>query len=159
MEILGRVGELAVERMAAARRIEKLERETENVSAHLATTYEEIGILYRLTQNLRISESDEDLGRLALEWMHEVVPADGLAIYLLPVVDESTESSPQNTRTKPVLLRYGECPLDQTQFAELIGCLDLTSEHQPRVVNRPDAECSDWPFPEIRLRRKVRRDR
>lgn len=149
-EILGRVGNLVMERMAATRRIEKLQRETENISAHLTTTYEEISILYRLTQNLRISESDEDLGLLALEWMHEVVPAKGLAIYLLPVVEESTEPSPQNTRAKPVLLRYGEYLLDQAQFGQLIDCLDLTSEHQPRVINRPNAECSDWPFSEVR---------
>ena len=149
-EILARVSDLVMERMTATSRIEKMERETENISAHLATTYEEISILYRLTQNLKISESDEDLGRLALEWMHEVVPAKGLAIYLLPVVEESTESSPQNTRARPVLLRHGECPLDQARFGQLIDCLDLTSEHQPRVINRPDAECDDWPFSEIR---------
>ena len=149
-EILVRVGDLVVDRMAAASRIEKLQRETEDISAHLATTYEEISILYRLTQNLRISESDEDLGRLALEWMHEVVPARGLAIYLLPVVEESAESSPQNARAKPALLRHGECPLDEAQFGQLIDCLDLTSENKPRVVNRPEAECGDWLFPDIR---------
>ena len=149
-ETLGRVGDLVMAQMAATSRIEKLERETENISGHLATTYEEISILYRLTQNLRISESDEDLGLLALEWMHEVVPAEGLAIYLLPVVEESAEPLPQNTRAKPVLLRYGECPLDRAQFGQLIDCLDLTSAHQPKVINRPDAECSDWPFSETR---------
>jgi len=148
-EILVRVGDLVVDRMAAEARIKKLERESDNISAHLATTYEEISILYRLTQNLRISESDEDLGRLALEWMHEVVPARGLAIYLLPVVEESAESSPQNARAKPALLRHGECPLDEAQFGQLIDCLDLTSENKPRVVNRPEAECGDWLFPDI----------
>jgi putative nucleotidyltransferase with HDIG domain len=139
-----------MERTSTAKRIEKLERETENISAHLATTYEEISILYRLTQNLRISESDEGLGLLALEWMHEVVPAEGLAIYLLPVVEEGAEPSPPKTRTKPVLLRFGECPLDQARFGQLIDCLDLASQHQPRVINRPDAECREWPFAEIR---------
>jgi putative nucleotidyltransferase with HDIG domain len=149
-EILGRVGDLLMERMADAKRIKKLERETENISSHLATTYEEISILYRLTQNLRISESDEDLGLLALEWMHEVMPARGLAIYLLSAVEKSTESSHQNTRGKPVLLRHGECPLDQAQFGQLIDYLDLTSEHHPRVINRSAADYSDWPFSEIR---------
>ena len=149
-EILGRVGDLVMERMAAASRIEKLERQTDDISAQMTMTYEEISILYRLTQNLKISESDEGLGRLALEWMYEVVPAKGLAIYLLPVVEERTESSPQNTRDKPVLLQHGECPVDQAQFGQLIDCLDLKSEHQPRVINRPEAECSDWPVSEIR---------
>ena len=149
-ELLARVGDLVTDQMAATGRIEKLKRETENLSAHLATTFEEISILYRLTQHLRISESDEHLGLLALEWMHEVVPAEGLAIYLLPVTEEDTEFSAQETRAKPVLLRYGECPLDEERFGQLIDCLDLTSNHQPNVINHPGAECCDWPISEIR---------
>ncbi len=149
-EALRRVGGLVVDQMATARRLDKLEREMENISAHLATTYEEISILHRLTQNLRISETDEDLALLALEWMHEVVPAQGLAIYLLPMVENSAEASPGNARSQSVLLRFGECPLDETRFGHLIECLDLSSQHQPKVINRPEAECQGWPFSDIR---------
>jgi hypothetical protein len=39
------------------------------ISHNLASTYEEISLLYTVTQNLRISRSDEELGQLAIDWL------------------------------------------------------------------------------------------
>ena len=72
-----------------------LQQEANSLSINLASTYEEISLLYRLTQNLKLSKSDEDLGRVALEWMKEVVPAAGLAIQLVPCrMPRSRRSTP-----------------------------------------------------------------
>ena len=68
--------------------------EASSLSINLASTYEEISLLHRLTQNLKLSKSDEDLGQVALEWMQEVVPAAGLAIQLLPVPNAEKSSDP-----------------------------------------------------------------
>ena len=86
-ESLKRISDLVLDNARVRDRMLALQKEADDLSVNLASTYEEISLLYRLTQNLKISKSDEDLGRVALEWMKEVVPAAGLAIQLLPVPD------------------------------------------------------------------------
>ncbi len=148
-EALERVSRLVMEQAAGSQRIMELEEETQNLSIHLAASYEEISLLYRITQNLKISESDEDLGRLALEWMDEVLPAEGLAIQLTPVA-EASESFTHRARTEPVLLRFGQCPVDEEQFRRLVDHLNLHTATRPIVVNRSTTEDPSWPVPEVR---------
>ncbi len=147
-EPLRRTAELALEQWSSARRIEALEEEAESLSVHLAGTYEEISLLYRLTQNLKISESDEDLGRAALEWMQEVLPAAGLAIQLVPVAQRS-ESIDHQARTEPVLLTFGDCPIDNPQFSALIAHLGPDAARWPVVVNRQVTDQEDWPCRDV----------
>ncbi len=148
-EALLRIGELALDDARANQRVGKLQREADSLSINLASTYEEISLLYRLTQNLKLSKSDEDLGRVALEWMKEVVPAAGLVIQLVPVL--GAEKSPGHAvRTQAVLLSYGECPIDNASFSDLIAYLDPKPHHRPTVVNRPMTEQPDWPCQAIR---------
>jgi putative nucleotidyltransferase with HDIG domain len=146
---LRRMGELVQEQWGSARRIKTLEEEAESLSVHLAGTYEEISLLYRLTQNLKISKSDEELGRAALEWMEEVLPAAGLAIQLVPVAQED-ESPNHEARTEPVLLSFGDCPVDNRQFTALIEHLGPDASKWPVVVNRQVTEQPDWPYGQIR---------
>jgi len=148
-EPLRRMGELVVEQWGSVRRIKALEDEAESLSVHLAGTYEEISLLYRLTQNLKISESDEDLGRVALEWMQEVMPAAGWAIQLIPVAQES-ESLNYQARTEPVLLTFGDCPIDNRQFTTLIEHLGPDAAKWPVVVNRQITQQEAWPLAEVR---------
>jgi hypothetical protein len=72
-EQLRRVAMLVLDQFAAGQQIHKLQAEAENLSLSVAATYEEISLLHRITQNLKISKSDEELGRVALEWMQEVL--------------------------------------------------------------------------------------
>ena len=51
-DALLRVGQMASENLAAGERLRQLEKEVKDLSLHLSTTYEEISLLYRLTQNL-----------------------------------------------------------------------------------------------------------
>lgn len=146
---LGRMGELVLEKWGTSHRIKALEEEAQSLSVHLAGTYEEISLLYRLTQNLKISESDEDLGRVALEWIDEVLPAEGLAIQLVPVAEED-ESLNHQARTQTVLLTFGDCPVDNREFTRLIDHLGPDAEKWPAVVNRPITEWEDWPCHQVR---------
>jgi len=148
-EALEAVSQLVVEQLVAGGRIEELEQEREQLSVNLVATYEEISLLYRITQNLKISESDEDLGRVALEWMEEVLPAEGLAIQLLPVAREE-ESLTHHARTKSVLLTFGRCPVDDEQFSRLVDHLGLRAANRPTVVNLSNTRQSAWPFPQVR---------
>jgi HD-GYP domain-containing protein (c-di-GMP phosphodiesterase class II) len=147
-EALKRISDLVLDHAQASQRLRELQREANSLSINLASTYEEISLLYRLTQNLKLSKSDEDLGRVALEWMKEVVPAAGLVMQLLPL-HGGDKSLNHDARTQPVLLTCGECPIDNAQFSNLIAHLGPNPRHQPVVINRPISERPGWPCPQI----------
>jgi len=148
-ESLKRISALVLDGARTRERVQKLQEETNSLSNNLASTYEEISLLYRLTQNLKLSKSDEDLGRIALEWMQEVVPASGLAIQLAPVA-EGDQSTTHAARSETVLLTSGDCPINAMQFSALISHLCPGLPKQPIVVNRPITEQADWPHRQIR---------
>ena len=149
-EVLERLAQLVQTQIAAQTRLGELEGEAASLSANLAGTYEEISLLYRLTQNLRISERDEDLGRVALEWLGEVLPASGMAMYLTALREPSDEPVGHHVRTAPVLLTHGECPLDIGQFDQMIGLLQPTAAGRPLVVNNAPANRPDSLLPQVR---------
>lgn len=101
----------------------RLSKEVELVSKNLASTYEEISLLYAVTQNLRISSTDEELGRLAIEWLGECVSAQAFAVMYLPTAAADDET--YKSRTKPLFITSGDCPVQEEGFARLIDILDL----------------------------------
>ena len=110
--------------ITAGARSKKLEREVEKLSDNLASTYEEICLLHGVTQNLRISADDEQLCRLVLDWLLDCLPAQSIAIQLLPVARDGENT--YKARTESVLLNSGACPVNNQQFTELIEQLSLT---------------------------------
>ena len=146
---LYRISELVLTQSRSQQRVKILERENDSLSTHLSNTYEEISLLYRLTQNLKISAGDEDLGRIALEWMHDVLPSDALAIQLVPIA-QSDGSFGHDARSRPVLLTYGECPIDNEQFDAMLKHLGTDAGNRPMVLNRHVTARDDWPCPQVR---------
>jgi putative nucleotidyltransferase with HDIG domain len=140
----------AGELSAARRRIARLEEETANLSGHMAATLEEISLLHRLTQNLKISKSEVEMCRVALEWLDGVLPAKGLAVQLTSRPNPG-ESPARQRQREPVLLVQGECPIDAGQFARLIDYLapDRRGSGSPMVINRPASGNADWPCPQV----------
>ena len=148
-EMLRRVCDMVLAEVESKRQIDELRQEASSLSVNLAETYEEISLLYRLTQNLRLSETDEGLGRIALEWLVDVVPAQGLALQLIPVAEHDPTLN-QQARTSPVLLTHGKCPVDGEQFAALLEHTGAAELNKPLVANRPVSEHPDWPCPAVR---------
>jgi HD-GYP domain-containing protein (c-di-GMP phosphodiesterase class II) len=146
--VLLRLANLATSKWVADRTAERLRDEVEKLSAQLGSTFEEISLLYRVTQNLRLSSNDEELGRQALEWLAEVVPAEGLALQLIARDDPGRKTS--NSRTQPVLLTHGDCPIDDAGFTRLVERLGLNAANRPVVVNRCAEDEAVWPFPNLR---------
>jgi putative nucleotidyltransferase with HDIG domain len=101
-----------------AQRVRQLQSEVEDLSLNLSSTYEEISLLYRLTQNLKLSRKDEELARLAIKWLADVVPAESLAIVLTPT--KSANHLDGEERRQPRLLTEGPCPLDARQMMRLV---------------------------------------
>jgi putative nucleotidyltransferase with HDIG domain len=143
---LNAVGQTVLEQLKAQRHSLRLTAEIEKVSDNLASTYEEISVLYGVTQNLQLSSTDEELGRLALQWLTDVIPAAGLAIQYLPAGEGEGLAS---RRRQPQLLTAGECPLDDAGFAELTKYLQLDAQHGPVVLNRGVTGKAGWKFPSV----------
>jgi len=143
------VARLIIQQQKQQQRVERLEAEVEQLSSHLDTTYEEISLLHLIAQNLRLSSSDEELARLALLSMEEVVPARSLLAQLLPVTHEDETLSYQ-ARTEPVLLVHGEKLLGTEQLEVLVDHLGMEATSRPVVVNRSVTEQSDWPLAQVR---------
>ncbi len=132
VDALARMGQMAGERLMADPRLTSLEREIKDLSLHLSTTYEEISLLYRLTQNLKLSSKDEDLGSLALAWLADALPVESLAIQF---TRPQSGSICRDADTQPVLLTHGPCPLDNQEFTRLIELVGAKSGQRPLIVN------------------------
>ncbi len=177
-EALKQITNLVLNNAQSELRLRALQEEAEKLSLNLASTYEEISLLYRLTQNLKLSKSDEELGRIALEWLGEVVPAAGLAIRLTPSA-EAVKSALKPDRSRPVFLVSGDCPIDAAEFSALMSFLQTISKDRvrdcgaavsaapgrrdactttnknessrgPIVLNRSITARADWPCPRVR---------
>jgi len=146
---LKRISDLVLDHARARDRLKLLQDEATSLSINLASTYEEISLLHRLTQNLKLSKSDEDLAQVALEWMQEVVPAAGLAIQLAPV-PRADKSTLHTARNQPMLLTRGNCPINAVQLSELIEHLVCGLPQRPIVVNRSVTSQPGWPCPQVR---------
>lgn len=143
-----RLAEMFAAKFAAERQREQLKREVDSLALHLSTTYEEISLLYRLTQNLKITRRDEDLGRLALEWLCEVATAESLAIQLAPLPDAS--SMDEQGRTEPAWITCGPCPIGCDEFSRLVEYLGVAGETRPVLANPSITSAEDWPSPDVR---------
>jgi HD-GYP domain-containing protein (c-di-GMP phosphodiesterase class II) len=134
-------------RLAAEIRMQATAAEDRELSASIATMYEEISLLHRLTQHLRITEGEEDLGRLALDWLGETVPAESFALALIPSdgADGSTQS-----RSRSVFLTHGSGSVGETLFQSLIDELGLAAEQRSIVINSPSSTDLRFRFPSIR---------
>ncbi len=142
------LGRAAVAKLNETARVKRMEREVEKVSDNLAATYEEICLIYSVTQNLRISASDEELGTLALECLIDCIPATGVAIQYLPVAEE--DSVTYDARTSTLFLTDGDCPVTTDELSELIEQLGLGAGCPPYVANHNITESESWKLPKVR---------
>jgi putative nucleotidyltransferase with HDIG domain len=147
-ETLLRVASAVQRSLQAEARVQSLEREVERLSDNLASTYEEICLLHGVTQNLRISADDEQLGSLVLHWLRDCTPAQSLAIQLLPVA--ATGETTYKARTQNTLLSAGKPLLTTDQFTRLVEHLNLAAGCGPVVMNESSTSDPTWPLPQVR---------
>lgn len=147
---LERMAGVVAGKIAAETEIERLTVEIDKVSDSLSSTYEEISLLYGLTQNLRISSSDSQLGDLALNWLLEVIPCRGLAI-LFQNPDHRGGTADLGGSTQEVhKLMAGDCPADPGMLTHLIQHLNLNEKRSAFVANQRITERADWPYASLR---------
>ncbi|MGQ9503532.1 MAG: HD-GYP domain-containing protein [Thermogutta sp.] len=142
------VAEATLNHLRQVSRARSLEKQMEEMSVHLAAVYEEISLLHRLTRDLRLSKSDEDLARTALRWLLEIIPAEGIGLILLPVAQQDGNFL-GNVRTTPVLLTAGEFPFMAEAFLALAEHFQVRSAKDPVVKNYEE---EPYPFAGVLLR-------
>lgn len=147
-DMLMRLAGAVLEKLSAEARADRLEHEIEAISDNLASTYEEISLLYTLTRNLRVSIGEEELGQLTLDWLAQCLPAQAVALQFLPVVEEGT--STYRARAQAELLARGQCPLNCDEFSRLIEILRVSPGCSPVVINQNITSGAKWQFPTVR---------
>ena len=145
-DALLRLGHLAALQLLADQRLKSLEQEVRSLSLHMAANYEEISLLYQLTQNLKLSSKADELATLAVEWLAEVLPAESFAIQLTPKPGTVNAASP----AEPTLITCGPCPLANEDLAEIIEQFAMTPGQRPLIVNRSTTQSPSWRWPEAR---------
>lgn len=150
-QALLQVAEATLNHLRQLSRARLLEKQMEEMSVHLAAVYEEISLLHRLTRDLRLSKSDEDLARTALRWLLEIVPAEGIGLILLPVAEQDG-SFLGNIRTTPVLLTAGNFPFTTEAFLGLAEHFQVRSAKDPVVKNYSE---EPFLFAEVPLRNLI----
>jgi putative nucleotidyltransferase with HDIG domain len=145
VDALQKFADLFRENHAAHQRADSLNREVEDLSLNLSRTYEEVTLLYRLTQRLKLSSKPEELCQAAVCWLADAVPAESLAIFL-PAEKKSVSS---DTRTEAALFTHGPCPVDARGFSELVASYVGHLGHHPLIVNSTESTAA-WSVPEIK---------
>jgi putative nucleotidyltransferase with HDIG domain len=130
----------------AEQHLQSLDREVRDLSVHLSTTYEEISLLYRLTQNLKLSSDDEELALLALEWLSEVLPVESLAVQFFP----SPGCAPVSGRAETRLLSPGQCPVTSEELGEIVEFFEVVPRNRPLVVNHLLTDQPGWRWPRVK---------
>ncbi len=141
-ETLDRLARLVLAEHTRQRRVQELEHEIDKLSQHLCHTYEEISLIYQLTDNLTLSRRENDLARKALQWLAEIVPAEGFALQRVARGVEPLQ--------RAELLTHGLCPLTNASFSRLVDELGLNASRRFLVVNRAATGRPAWPVPEVR---------
>jgi putative nucleotidyltransferase with HDIG domain len=145
---LARLAKAVTAKLAGDGQIEQLNHELEVVSAGIAETFEEITLLHHLASNLRLSASDADLGRIALDGLLEVLPIEGVAILYLPSGNANTVTD--TPPAAPFLVSAGRELLDGAMFEDLLAVCRPAVGSVPLVLNPgPEDEFSQR-FPEVR---------
>ena len=146
--LLMSLADLFVEARGYRLRAAELQEEACRLSEHIGATFEEITLIYRLTQNLSIARRPEELGTQALAWLEDVVSAEGLAVYYNLAFNEDLFQ--QEEQHDPIYLNRGEVPLSQADFAKLLELLGELDAARPLVLNHGMPGMSDEPFVKIR---------
>ncbi len=116
-------------------RADGLLQQERELSANISLIYEEISLLHRLTQNLRISHRPEALAQQTLQWLAETIPAESLVLELLI----SRQRSEQEGCGQSLFLTEGARLFELRDFQSLINTLGLNDDPRSIVINLPSS--------------------
>lgn len=110
-----------------------LQTEVDKLSEHIGSTFEEISLIHRLTRNLSISHKPTEIGAQALEWLEDVVPAEGFALFYDSTYDADLLS--RDDAQSPMFLTRGRTPFGIERFIDLVAAVSAHEPLRPVVRN------------------------
>lgn len=140
---LTNMAELVRERQQAERRDRRASREMDQLSGQVVKTFEEISLIYGITQNLRISSSAEDLCLRAMDWLADCVGARGVSVRL---DRQRCSESIYGGSCEPAWLESGDVPSGWRDAERLIAQRSLLERTQPFVANTNQSSSPEWPL-------------
>lgn len=117
----------------AERRVQILEKRLESSVERLSASYDELSLLHRLTNGLKLSSTDEELGAESLSWILDHVPAMGAALHLLPVPE--ADRSTYQARSQSVLVTKGAVDFSLDELLKYIDTIDFSFSNRPHLAN------------------------
>lgn len=147
-EALLRTARLCADKLAADQRTNRLRGEVAALSHNISATYEEISLLYRLTQYLSLAVNDEKLCRIAIDWLSATLPVEGIAALLLPPPNLSPTN--REARRESLLLSEGDWPLNRDRLTDLLATIGARDARRPVVLNQLVTLQASWRFPQVR---------
>jgi HD-GYP domain-containing protein (c-di-GMP phosphodiesterase class II) len=143
--------QLLVEKSTTQQHEHQLKRQVAEISSHLLNTFEEITLLHRLTEQLSLAKSVVTLCELSVRWLSEVIPAKCVAIKLNSVAETYDRNAlGERTQRGPMLIDFGDCPLDADEVDRFIERLGPHVSTEPLVLNRSATSSPTWFYPNVR---------
>jgi HD-GYP domain-containing protein (c-di-GMP phosphodiesterase class II) len=150
-QALMQMSQLLVEKSTTQLHEHQLKRQVAEISSHLLNTFEEITLLHRLTEQLSLARSVVTLCELSVRWLSEVIPAKCVAIKLNSVAEANDRHALGDRPPEgPMLINYGDCPLDAGEIDRFIERLGPHVATEPLVLNRSATSSPTWFYPTIR---------
>ena len=145
--LVERMASLLLENLNLREQQNRLQGEVEDATAHTEDIYAELDLLHRLTSQLHLSESEEELWQNALGWLAQTIPAQCLSLIARESHEsELSEEEPKRWR----VFTEGESPADDQELCELIRRFGPLALRQPVVLNRAETMLPTWHCPTIR---------
>jgi len=150
-QALIRMSQMLVEKSTTQQHEHQLKRQVAEISSHLLNTFEEITLLHRLTEQLSLAKSVVTLCELSVRWLSEVIPAKCVAIKLNSVAETYDRNAlGERTQRGPMLIDFGDCPLDADEVDRFIERLGPHVSTEPLVLNRSATSSPTWFYPNVR---------
>ncbi len=145
--VLQRLAETVMENLSQGLQLSRLEREVVEANAHTEDIYAELDLLHRLTGELHLSESADELWQSSLSWLSGAVPAQCLAI----VLRENTAGElTRENLAEWEYLSVGESPINKEELCELLRRFGMNALREPVLLNRAETTLPTWHCPTVR---------
>lgn len=146
--VLSKMANALVRQLCSDARITALEEETSQLAEEIATTYEEITLLHRLTHNLKLSSSISELGQESLKWLDEVIQAEGFALQIVSHEDTAHDEKAPDAITRFIV--RGDVPIDSEGITRMVSHFGLAINQRPLVLNHVMTQACCDKFPGVR---------
>jgi len=152
--MLLRVAKSIQENLVQQEQLAHLRHEINEAVSLASETYDELGLLHRLTSRLHLSGDETEVWQNALTWLADSIPAQCLAIISNQPAGVGNQTHGEEQPKLPIgdpsgVLTHGQCPTENSELREVIENFSSTALGQPIVLNRAETSLPTWSCKQI----------